>query len=62
MAIEKTADVQARHEQADADIENLKQFRDDLRSETRAVIIGIEVQQRYASRLKHAATEILNGD
>lgn len=59
MAMEKTADVKERHDLADVEIETLKQVRDDLRGETSAVIIGIGVQQRYASRLKHAASEII---
>jgi len=61
MTRENTAVVRERHEQNDVDIEKLKQIKEDLRNETTAVIIGIEVQQRYASRLKHAAAEI-SGD
>ena len=62
MALEKTAVVQARHDANDIDIENLKRIREDLRSETRDTVRAIEVQQRYASRLKYAAEEIYGGD
>lgn len=58
MALEKPAVVKARLDANDADIEKLKQIKEDLRNETTAVIVGIGVQQVYASRLKSAASEI----
>lgn len=62
MALEKTAVVRARLDANDADIEILKRRKDDLRSETRDIVREIEVQQRYAARLKYAAEEIYGGE
>lgn len=62
MAAEKIAVVQARLNANDIDIENLKRIKEDLRSETRDTVRAIEIQQRYASRLKAAAEEIYRGD
>jgi len=61
MAIEKPTIVRARHDANDIDIENLKRIKEDLRNETRDTVREIEVQQRYAARLKYAAEEIYGG-